>query len=144
MADNGQRLIIILPEGSTKVRVSGPNEDGRTVEWNGVAGYWYRDNPFTDPKITNYYGAIPGNKWPSRAKGFPDPQDDGTDQAWWWKGTCQIWYNDSAGKTHTFSTNVPENMGEEDLWGADYQGNAQKLGKPPHSGHTVKKPPGKH
>jgi hypothetical protein len=32
-----------------------------------------------------------------------------TTNNWWWKGNVQIWWNDSAGNTHTFQASVPVN-----------------------------------
>ena len=86
MADNGQQLWIYLPLNSGKVRVSGSNQNGEQVEWNG------------DSNEFPYGLGNPNRSWGARTDG------------WWWKGPAQIWWNDSSGTTHNFATNVPVNQ----------------------------------
>jgi hypothetical protein len=82
MGNNGQQLQIYLPSGPGKVRVSGTNQNGQTVTWDGVAAQG----------LENFYGVV--------------TQTNGV--GWWWKGDAQVWWNDSAGQTHTFKVrNIP-------------------------------------
>lgn len=83
MGSNGQQLWIYLPRHSGKVRVSGKNQNYQQVQWDGVSGEF----PFGE--------GDPNRIWGVRT------------DSWWWKGPVQIWWDDSAGTTHTFSSNVP-------------------------------------
>lgn len=98
MGNNGQQLMGCLPLGSTKVRVVGANQSAAVVQWNGVAGNAWCQGMIQDPKSVG-----------------PAPQSTGfsswgfTTNDWWWKGNVQIWWDDSAGKTHAFQASVPVN-----------------------------------
>ncbi len=59
---------------------------------------------------------------------------------WWWKGKADIWWNDSAGQSHDFSTDVPVNLGIEDIWhchppDVPIPGQTGHAVKPHHGGH---------
>jgi hypothetical protein len=78
LGDNGQQLVVLLPTGTTKVRISGFNQNSKNVQWDGVAGIL---------NASTFAGNFPG--------GF-----GAVTTGWWWKYKVDIWYNDSAGTTH--------------------------------------------
>jgi hypothetical protein len=111
MGSNGQQLIVELPGGSSKVRISGTNQNNQQVQWDGVAS-----TLATPPSVAGLLGVFTNG--------------------WWWKGKVDIWYNDSAGNTQYFSTNVPVSY-PSDFYIAGVPG---VPGGGPLAGHTVKPP----
>jgi hypothetical protein len=86
MGKNGQQLYVSLPSRAGKVKISGPNQTGKTEQWDGVAG------PLFD--IVGQAISPEQAGWGVRTEG------------WWWKDKVQIWY-DSEGKTHAMTVDVP-------------------------------------
>jgi hypothetical protein len=98
MGYNGQILRVLLPSGSGDVRISGSNEKGQIVQWNGVAGEIEVGPVFTGGN----FGVQPNNSF-----NFDN---------WWWKGKVDIWWNTPDAQTQYFFTNVPVDQGGLDKW----------------------------
>ena len=148
MGNNGQQLMGCLPLGSTKVRVSGTNQINRSAQWDGVAGNaWCQGDTQVPAPDGSHRMVWETLGWSSY--GF-------TTNGWWWKGNVQIWWNDSAGNTHTFQASVPVNdepspgLGPypiTDWWvvfAPEYNPSVDHVETLPHGVHEVKPVPGGH
>jgi len=107
---------VYAPTGAGKVRISGSNQQGQVVEWNGVCKELY--DPVRTLGEGVYYGVQTDN--------------------WWWKGKVDIWWNDSNATAQYLSTDIPVNQ-LGNWWVLTLNDPAGQ------GGHTVKPPQhGKH